>query len=108
MSRYSCVLAEKIGHEYNLAPEQVWPGTLRALGSSWHPQGRDLSGSLNATADRLDEELRRLGLPQSKPVQCDEDGREMARREMSGNPAAAALLSEMERGWARRDAMERG
>jgi hypothetical protein len=35
----------------------------------------------------------------------DEDGRAMTRRAMAGNPA---LLAEMERGWARRDAREAG
>jgi hypothetical protein len=100
MSRYTCPLAEEIGHHYSLAPEQVWPGGLRSLGSSWHPQGRDLSEDLNAAAGRLEDELQRLGLPQDQAVGSDEDGREMARRAMSGHPA---LLAEVERGWARRD-----
>lgn len=33
-------------------------------------------------------------------------GRPMARRAMSGNPATAGLLAELERGWARRDAAD--
>ena len=102
MSHYSCPLAAEIGHEYSLAPEQVWPGALRSLASGWRPQGRDLSEGLTAAADRLERELRRRGLPQGRPVRCDEDGREMARKAMSGNPATAALLAEMERGWTRR------
>ncbi len=80
MSRYSCPLAEEIGREYSLAPEQVWPGMLRSLRSTWHPRDRDLSQDLNTAAGRLEEELRRLGLPQSRPPLPDgmaaEPGRE--------------------------------
>jgi hypothetical protein len=36
-------------------------------------------------------------------MSATENGREMARRAMSGNPATAGLLAEMERGWARQD-----
>lgn len=104
MSRYSCPLAEEIGHKYSLSPEQVWPDALRSLGVNWHPCGRDLSQSLNAEADRLEKKLCRLGL-QGQPLQRDEDGREMARKAMSGSPATAPLLAEMERGWERRDAI---
>src|ERR1700722_1498761 len=100
MSRYSCPLAEEIGRKYSLAPEQVSPRALRRRARDWHPEGRDLSQDLNAAADRLSTELDRLGLPQEgRPG--NEGGREMARKAMSGNPAIAALLAEMERGWAR-------
>lgn len=102
MSRYSCPLAEEIGRQYRLSPEQVSPVALRSLGRNWHPRGRDLSQDLSAAAGRLESELRRLGLPQDGRA-GNEDGRETARRAMSGNPATAALLAEMERGWARRE-----
>lgn len=101
MSRYSCLLAGEIGREYRLSPEQVSPKMLRTLGRTWRPKGRDLSQELNAAADRLGRELDRLGLPQEARPD-NEDGRAMARKAMSGNPATAALLSEVERGWERR------
>jgi hypothetical protein len=97
VSRYTCPLAETIGHEYSLSPEQVRPGTLRMLASSWHPRGRDLSQELNTAASELEAELSRLGLPpDARPD--NEDGRAMARQALAGNPR---LLAEMERGWRR-------